>query len=403
MTNACRAVGMASRRLRLGGAEPLARQLGAREQDFWTKVIALEPSTPAEPEPRPQEERHSSAADLSALVARAARLQTPLLGVVGGRGGLPIATLATLSAGGVCIAREDAALAVLAPARGLPLACGESALLSRLPHGVGAFLALTGGVLGVHELMHVGLAREYVHSSTYRLLKDSLDAIDDLDLVANRPTAAASATVTIGAHAARAAPPSGMELRDLQRSRSSALALHVAIYGQAHEVRAPPALAARLAEISRAFAPVARAPAGGDAVSDAAAKLAASPSEWALRALQAMAAASPVGLELAVRQLRAAAAAPALGDCLRAEGELVGAYLAREGRGADRAAEALEAAEARGYGLEAWHEPFGAFAGLDAPGGAPPPTGSAAALAAQIREGARAAAAEIDGWSKLAK
>lgn len=404
MASACVHVPVRAVRLR---ADALARRLARLDANHWAKVIALVPPAGA---PRAVREeappRCSSAAELSALARSVARLRTPVLGVLGSQGALPIATLASLGAGGVCLALEDAALAVTAPAHGLPLALGESALLARLPaRGLGAYLAMTGSVLGTHELVHAGLARDYLHSRTFARLREALSAVDDLDALGGLDVPPATATVNVGADARAPPAPPPAQLRREQRARAGALALHCAVYGQAHEVSAPEALLGRLAEIARLFhldgaahdSPV-------TAVGEVAKRLANRPSEWSVHALRAMAAASPLGLQLASRQLRAAAAAPSLGDCLRAEARAHAAFEAHCPEGAARADE-CERAATYGFGLEPWHEPFGAFAALDAPEPlrAREPEGSPDALAARICDSAREASAVLDGWRSAAR
>lgn len=401
--SACKHVPMRPVRL---AAESLRLRLTRLDVEHWTKIIALVP--PAAPAPASREStsaraqpRCSTAAELSALAATAARLRKPVLGVLGERAALPIATLASLGGGGVCVALESSSLAVTAPAYGLPLSFGESAMLSRLRQpGLGAYLALTGGILGTHELVHTGIARDYVHSRTFARLKDALAAVDDLDALGGLDIPPATATVTVGANSPPAPAPPAAELRRALRARAAALALHVAMYGQVHEVSAPAGLAERLAQIGQAFHLGTAAGGGGSGslVGDVAKQLASGrPSEWSVRALRAMAAGSPLGLELAARQLRAAAAAPSLGECLRAEARARAAFETHVPDHATRT-KACERAATLGFGLEPWHETFGAFAGLDAPGSAPEPEGSPEALAARICDATREAAAVLDGW-----
>ncbi|KAG8464069.1 hypothetical protein KFE25_000237 [Diacronema lutheri] len=380
-------------------ADPLARRLARLDVEHWTRGIMLVPpraeaSHPPTPASAP---RASTPAELSALASTAALLRTPLLGVLSGVQALPIATFASLGGGGVCIALEDAALAVTAPSHGLPLAYGESALLARLPRGLGAYLALTGSVLGAHELVHVGLARDHLNSRTLTRLTAALAVADDLDVLGGLDVPPATAMVAVGAHAMSASTPSPAELRLERRARARALALHCAMYGQAHEVSTPDGMAPRLAEIARLFDLGPR-----DAAGEVAKRLAGVPGEWAARALRAMATASPLGLELAARQLRAAAAAPSLGECLRTEARAHAAFDAHVTDGAALADE-HERAATRGFGLQPWHVPFGAFARLDAPGAGAEPAGSPFALAAQIEEGARQAAATVDSWALEAR
>ncbi|KAJ1637191.1 hypothetical protein T492DRAFT_954488 [Pavlovales sp. CCMP2436] len=287
-------------------------------------------------------------------------MHSPVLGVLGSRSALSIATLASLGGGGVCIALEDAALAVNAPAHGLPLAAGESAFLSRLPRGLGAYLALTGGVLGVHELLHVGLARDYVHSRTYLRLRHALDEIQDLGLLSGLLVPSTIATVQVAESMPLDTTLSPAQALVSRRARAGALALHVAIYGQAHEVSAPTALSARLDQIAAVF-DRSEAPdfseKSGSFVGVVAMRLAAMQCDWCAPVIE------------------------------------VEAFLANTPDSAELAFK-MEAAEGTGHGLEAWHQPFGAFAPLDSPSNSSKaaPVGSPEAIAAQISAAAAEAA-----------
>lgn len=349
-------------------APAVSRALRAAEERYWCKSIVLVGGHPhgEARDAHGLENDVAGADELAALAARAARLDTPVVGWLEGQSALSVTSLATIGGVGFCVATESAALSVRAPHHGVPLAAGESAALSRLPGALGAYLALTGCTLGPHELVHSGIVREYIHSSQFERVTRTLD--DEKSL-------------TAGTEADEPGAPRAL----VRKQRARTLETRVGLYGMAHEMRMPSALDRTLASIHDVFS----APTAAEIVE----RLAADHSEWAGRALAAMRAASPRGLACALAQLRAAKRAPSLGACLDHERQTMAHFLDH----VDDAAEcvrALEVASASPSDIPPWAAPYGAFATLDAPGAAGDTPGAPASeLTSRLEEAERALAA----------
>lgn len=203
------------------------------------------------------------------LDARIARCKKPFVAFMDGLvmgGGIGISAHAAFR-----VVTERSKLALPECGIGFVPDVGATWLLPRAPGQLGAWIGLTGAMLGGADAMLAGLADHYMPAA----------ALDPL------------------ATALAALPPGGGHQ-----------AVAACLAGLAQDAGTPP-LAAQAALISRCFA--------HDRVEDILAALAAEPGEFAARTRADMAAKSPTALKLALRLCRLGAGAARLEDALELE------------------------------------------------------------------------------------